>query len=100
LNEQTRPVVELLGSQMPGALAEGTPAAADELPPLSEEGFDEAVATIREFCASFDDTSVQMVMDMLETYAVPAKRAERYARLRDAVRCADWEQIAAIAAET
>ena len=69
-----------------------------DLPLLPEAEFDDALATIHDLCASYDDTSVQMVMDMLKTYAIPDSRRERYARLKTAVDRVDWEQMAAASA--
>ncbi len=65
------------------------------LPPLPEEEFDEAVAAIRGFSAAFDDTSIQMVLEMLQTFSIPDSRQTQFRRLRDAFEQFDWERLCA-----
>ena len=66
---------------------------------LSEAEFDEAMRSIGEFCAEYDDSGVDAVMETLADYEIPASRRERYERMTSAAGRVDWEAMSRIAAE-
>ena len=68
------------------------------LPELPGPEFDEALSAIHDLCASYDDTSVQMVMDMLAGYSVPRSRQQQYRELKDAFDRVDWEELGRLTA--
>ncbi len=47
-------------------------------------------------CAAYDDTSIQMVMDMLAGYTVPDSRQRQYQELKEAFERIDWEKMSAL----
>jgi HPt (histidine-containing phosphotransfer) domain-containing protein len=66
---------------------------AAELPALSKPEFDEALATIHDLCVAYDDTSIQMAMDMLAGYAIQEPCRRRYRELKEAFERIDWEKM-------
>ena len=70
-----------------------------ELPPLPEEEFEDAVATLRELSAAFDYESVRMIADMLDQYQIPEAHQEFRRRLREGVDRCDWDVIQAVLEE-
>ena len=76
-----------------GRLFGGEEAKPEELPPLPEEEYAEALASLRDLAAAYDYDSVQMVMDMLSGYRVPEGCQDSYKRLCTAVDRCDWDEI-------
>ena len=83
-----------------GRLFGGEEAKPEELPPLPEEEYAEALASLRDLAAAYDYDSVQMVMDMLSGYRVPEGCQDSYKRLCTAVDRCDWDEIKNAVEET
>ena len=64
-----------------------------DCPPLPEEEYTQALASLRDLAAAYDYDSVQMVMDMLSEYRVPEGCQDSYERIRSAVDRLDWDEI-------
>lgn len=72
---------------------------AAELPPLPEDEYADAIASLRDLSAAFDYDSVCMVMGMLDRYAIPQAHRDACKRLRAAVDHCDWDAINAVLEE-
>ena len=81
-----------LGEQL-GRLFGKEDAESAELPPLPEEEYAEALASLRDLAAAYDYGSVQIVMDMLSGYRIPKDCQNSYERLCSAVDRCDWDEI-------
>ena len=63
------------------------------LPLLPEAEFADALQSIRDMSAMFDDDSVKMILDMLAQYTIPEVHRAVYEKLRDAAERCDWDAV-------
>ena len=63
---------------------------------ITPDKLKEAYDAIRETAQMFDYDSVMMVIDQVNTYAIPEEEKERYNNLKEAIRKADWNEINSI----
>ena len=65
----------------------------DGLPVISMEQLSEAYEAVKEIASAFDYKGVSDVMKALEEYRIPPEEADRYEKLRKAVKNMDWDGI-------
>ena len=63
------------------------------LPPIDPEQLREAFSSMKELAMVFDYDSIKFIMDGISSYRIPDERKDLLAKLKDAMRNADWDMI-------
>ena len=64
-----------------------------DLPPIDPEQLREAFSSMKELAMVFDYDSIKFIMDGISSYRIPDERKDLLAKLKDAMRNADWDMI-------
>ena len=94
INEKTGEVLELYKSyikKLAPLLGKGF--INEELPPLEESKFNEAMSALKEVVSVYDFDSADSIIAELEKYSIPAEFAEKYKSIKKAVQSVDQTAI-------
>ena len=68
----------------------------DDKPPIDDDALAEAYETLREAAATFDDDTLNFVINSLEDYRLPDGERDKFKALKIAAGKLDWETIQAL----